>query len=211
MILASWEWLSTITIIIGIATIPPPRPIIEAITAEKSPAKIISGIDNDSSIVFSLYNVIMKITSKSFKENELLDIKYTGYAEGISPHLKIENVPSEAKTLVIIMHDPDAPLAGGYRHFISIMPAKDIEIEEGQINSFGKSFTNDSGKKEYLPPMPPKWHTEHKYFFYVYALEIEDLEKYLSKNSSPINFASIAFVAKNNAIAEASISIRYKG
>jgi len=153
----------------------------------------------------------MKITSKSFKENEILDKKYTGYGKGLSPHLKIEGVPENAKTLVLILHDPDAPLVGGYRHFISVLPGKDIEIEEGELDSIGKSFINDSGKKDYIPPTPPEWHTEHKYFFHVFALDIEDIEKYLVDNGWSVTLASIAFAAQNNKIDSTTITTRYKG
>lgn len=37
-----------------------------------------------------------------------MEKKYTAYAENISPNLKWSNFPSETKSFVIVMDDPDA-------------------------------------------------------------------------------------------------------
>ena len=58
----------------------------------------------------------MKITSKAFKHQEMIPKKYTCQGEDINPPLSIQDVPKEAKSLVLIVDDPDAPInprAGG--------------------------------------------------------------------------------------------------
>ena len=52
----------------------------------------------------------MKITSSEFKNNEEIPVKFTCDGEGISPPLEFSGVPIEAKELVLIMDDPDAPV-----------------------------------------------------------------------------------------------------
>jgi phosphatidylethanolamine-binding protein (PEBP) family uncharacterized protein len=51
----------------------------------------------------------MKIISKSFNHGEYIPKKFTCSGENINPELEFLDVPKEAKSLVLIMDDPDVP------------------------------------------------------------------------------------------------------
>lgn len=58
----------------------------------------------------------MKLTSTAFQNNQNLPAKYTCDGEGVNPPLQISDVPSNAKSLVLILDDPDAP-SGDFVHW----------------------------------------------------------------------------------------------
>jgi hypothetical protein len=115
------------------------------------------------------------VGSPAFENNKLIPLKYTCDGDNVNPPLTIEGVPSETKSLVLIVDDPDAPM-GTWDHWIvwNIAPAK--KIEENTVP--GTEGVNDSRKHAYSGPSPP-WGT-HRYFFKVYAL---DTKLDLSPNS----------------------------
>ncbi len=49
------------------------------------------------------------VKSPAFEANQPIPKKYSCDGQEINPPLKIEEVPKEAKTLVLIVDDPDAP------------------------------------------------------------------------------------------------------
>ncbi|HSV13683.1 MAG TPA: hypothetical protein VLI90_05450, partial [Tepidisphaeraceae bacterium] len=53
----------------------------------------------------------LTITSNSFLPNQPIPTKHTPLAENLSPTLSWSNVPAEARELVLICEDPDAPMA----------------------------------------------------------------------------------------------------
>jgi hypothetical protein len=109
----------------------------------------------------------MKITSTAFEPNELIPPKHTCDGADISPHLKIEDIPQGTKTLALIADDPDAPI-GTFVHWVAwnIPPG---DIDEGATD-FAQG-TNDFKKIGYNGPCPPSG--THRYFFKVYALDVE--------------------------------------
>ena len=113
----------------------------------------------------------MKLSSDAFKEGEMIPAKYTSDGEDINPQLKIEDVPAEAKRLALIVDDPDAP-AGTWVHWlVKDIPKDTAEIKENSVP--GTQVTNDFGKQDYGGPSPPSG--VHRYFFKVYALDVESL------------------------------------
>jgi Raf kinase inhibitor-like YbhB/YbcL family protein len=119
---------------------------------------------------------MIKIKSPVFNQEEMIPEKYTCNGEDFNPPLLIENVPEEAKSLVLIVDDPDAPM-GTFTHWLvwNIDP-KIKEIKENSVPEGAVLGTNDFGKTAYGGPCPP--FGTHRYYFKVYALDtVLDLPK----------------------------------
>ncbi len=110
----------------------------------------------------------MKIESEAFANNGNIPKTYTCDGVNINPPLLISNVPEKAKSLAIIVDDPDAP-NGTWNHFIiwNIDP-KIQKIEEGKLKA-GTIGGNSRGHLGYDGPCPPDG--EHHYVFKLYALD----------------------------------------
>lgn len=115
----------------------------------------------------------MKLTSPSFKQGEKIPSKHTCDAEDRSPELHISDVPAKAKSLVLIMDDPDVPAWVRkeciWDHWIVFnIPPNTRHIPENQQPP-GTPGKNTQGDLKYQGPCPPD--REHRYFFKLYALD----------------------------------------
>ncbi len=109
----------------------------------------------------------MKITSPDFENNNFIPGKFTCDGENINPGLIIEGIPEGAKTLALIVDDPDAP-SGMWVHWVVYdIPVAGSIIGENTVP--GEQGTTSSGKQAYGGPCPPSG--THRYFFKVYALD----------------------------------------
>ncbi len=144
----------------------------------------------------------MKLSSPAFKHNQLIPSKYTCDGDDLNPPLLIENVPSGAKSLALIVDDPDAP-AGTWVHWVlwNVDPAT-REIGEDQIPSGAGQGVNDFKKNKYGGPCPPSG--THRYFFKLYAL---DTTLDLNKNTTKKTLES---AMKKNIIANAEMIGLYR-
>jgi len=111
----------------------------------------------------------MKLISSAFQNNENIPPKYTCDGENVSPPLEISDVPAEAKSLALIVDDPDAPLAGGFVHWVvfNIVPGTN-NIGENSTPQGAVEGMNSAGRTGYTSPCPPSG--THRYFFKLYAL-----------------------------------------
>ncbi|KKQ42276.1 MAG: hypothetical protein US59_C0012G0021 [Candidatus Levybacteria bacterium GW2011_GWB1_37_8] len=112
----------------------------------------------------------MKIISSAFENNSKIPAKYTCDGENVNPPLSLIDVPANAKSLVLIVDDPDAP-SGTWVHWtiFNINP-KVANVEEENIPSGGKEGITSFGKTGYGGPCPPSG--VHRYFFKLYTLDI---------------------------------------
>ena len=112
----------------------------------------------------------MKITSSAFQQGGNIPLKFTCDGSNTSPALQISGIPAEAKTLVLIVDDPDAP-GGLFTHWAvwNISPQTST-IAEGSTPK-GVQGTNDFGKSGYGGPCPPSG--THRYYFRIFALDHE--------------------------------------
>lgn len=109
----------------------------------------------------------MKITSPEFGHNQLIPKKFTCQGEDINPALVIEGVPGDAKSLALIVDDPDAPLGTWVHWVVFDIPVTTTRIEENSVP--GKQGRNDFRRENYGGPCPPSG--THRYFFKIYALD----------------------------------------
>jgi len=113
----------------------------------------------------------MQLTSPSFKNGEYLPLTYSCDGKGTNPTLKIADVPTGTKDLVLIVDDPDAP-SGDFVHWTlwNIDPAA-TEITENTIPNGATVGLTSAGNNRYVPPCPPTG--IHHYTFKLYALDIK--------------------------------------
>ncbi|MDR0306157.1 MAG: YbhB/YbcL family Raf kinase inhibitor-like protein [Chitinispirillales bacterium] len=107
----------------------------------------------------------MDITSPAFLKNGPIPPQYGCKGRNINPPLEISGIPPEAKSLVLIMHDPDAP-KGDFVHWVCYDMELVENLEAGAAS--GRQGINSSGKLGYMGPCPPSG--THHYHFKIYAL-----------------------------------------
>ncbi len=111
----------------------------------------------------------MKITSPEFGEGEFIPSKFTCDGENINPRLDIAGVPSSAKSLALIVDDPDSP-SGNWLHWsIWNISPKIKSIEEGKLPSGASEGVTDFRSVGYGGPCPGQG--THRYQFSLYALD----------------------------------------
>ena len=110
----------------------------------------------------------MKLSSEAFENEGIIPSEYTCDGADISPQLSISDVPNSAKSLALIMDDPDAPM-GTFVHWVvwNISPEKST-IDKGEKLQEPQGITS-FGNSEYGGPCPPSG--THRYFFKLYALD----------------------------------------
>ncbi|NQT36239.1 MAG: YbhB/YbcL family Raf kinase inhibitor-like protein [Planctomycetes bacterium] len=125
----------------------------------------------------------IKVTSPAFIGGGRIPTKYTGDSpEDISPPLAWTGVPENARELVLICEDPDAPTPEPWVHWVIYkIPATATGLPEGIAKKprprqptgvlQGKNSWPSGQTVGYRGPMPPPRHGTHHYYFRLYALE----------------------------------------
>jgi Raf kinase inhibitor-like YbhB/YbcL family protein len=108
----------------------------------------------------------LSVTSTAFKHEQFIPSRYTCDGKNINPPLDIDHIPSEAKSLVLIMDDPDAA-RGTWVHWVVWNIPITHHIGENEIP--GTEGSNHSRVQHYHGPCPPSG--VHRYFFKIYALK----------------------------------------
>jgi Raf kinase inhibitor-like YbhB/YbcL family protein len=117
----------------------------------------------------------IKIESKAFNPMQPIPSQYTGDGADVSPPLSWSNVPPVAKSLVLIVDDPDAP-SGTWVHWVvyDLPPAIDSLPENvpktDTLPGGGKQGKTDFNRIGWNGPCPPGG--THRYFFKIYVLDI---------------------------------------
>lgn len=113
----------------------------------------------------------MKIESPEFTHDSVMPPKFTCDGEDSAPPLRITGVPKKAKTLALVVDDPDAP-AGTWVHWTAWnIPAEASLDLDGELPAGAVEGVTSFGNNGYGGPCPPSG--THRYFFKVYALDIE--------------------------------------
>jgi hypothetical protein len=142
----------------------------------------------------------MKITSSAFQQGGNIPSKFSCDGPNTNPPLQISDVPSGAKTLVLIVDDPDAP-SGLFSHWVVWNISPQIStIAEGSAPK-GVHGTNDFGKSGYGGPCPPSG--THRYYFKIFALD-RDLDLPSGAKRSQLDAAM-----KGHVVAQGELVGRY--
>ena len=101
----------------------------------------------------------MNLSSPDFGEDGNIPERFTCEGKDMSPTLKIDGVPKEAKSLVLIVDDPDAP-GGNFTHWLMWNVVPDLtEIAANRPPSHAVQGVNDFWKKQIQWPRPASRHT----------------------------------------------------
>jgi Raf kinase inhibitor-like YbhB/YbcL family protein len=124
-----------------------------------------------------LATAALTITSPAFTNDTNIPSKFTCDAgmQNPSPALSWKDAPAGTKSFVLIMHDPDAPMAGGFTHWVLFdIPASTTGLPEGfQAGSVGVSGNHGMRRPGWFGPCPPSG--VHHYHFMLSALDVEKL------------------------------------
>jgi Raf kinase inhibitor-like YbhB/YbcL family protein len=120
---------------------------------------------------------VMKLESSAFEAQGDIPRKYTCEGQDVSPPLGWSDVPGEAKSLALIVDDPDAPDPKAPRttwvHWVvfNVPPiASGLPENAGkQLPAGATEGVNDWKRPGYGGPCPPIG--RHRYFFKLYALD----------------------------------------
>jgi Raf kinase inhibitor-like YbhB/YbcL family protein len=144
----------------------------------------------------------LTVESSAFKDGATIPDDYTNFGKNVSPPLSWSGAPATTRQFAVVCHDPDAPLPGGFTHWVIYkIPATAKGLPEavpagaavtasgiaGAIqgaNGFG-AFARRGGpppEPSYRGPAPPAG-APHHYHFTVYAIDGGvDLQPGLNRN-----------------------------
>jgi Raf kinase inhibitor-like YbhB/YbcL family protein len=113
----------------------------------------------------------MQLVSPVFNHGETMPEQYTCKGQNINPPLNIVGVPNSAKSLALIMHDPDA-VSGDFVHWLvwDIPPGAQI-IGTNSLPIGAVQGQTGFGSSNYGGPCPPNGTGTHRYIFELYALD----------------------------------------
>lgn len=120
----------------------------------------------------------MTITSSAFSDGAAIPSRYTCQGDDIAPPLSWTGVPEQARSLALIVDDPDAPDPKAPRmtwvHWVVYnLPADAKGLPEGATSTDlppgTREGVNDWNRTGYGGPCPPVG--RHRYFYKLYALD----------------------------------------
>jgi Raf kinase inhibitor-like YbhB/YbcL family protein len=118
----------------------------------------------------------LKLTSSAFSHDGEIPSKYTCEGDDLSPPLAWSGVPANAKSLALIVDDPDAPDPAAPKmtwvHWVLYnIPASAAALAEGAkaLPAGTLQGLNDWKRTGYGGPCPPIG--RHRYFHKLYALD----------------------------------------
>ncbi len=113
-----------------------------------------------------------QLTSDDFHDGDVIPKVHTCEGKDTPPALKWSDPPAGAKSFALILDDPDAP-RGTFTHWVVF----DLSADARQLPAAhdGTAGINDFHKTTYGGPCPPVGHGEHRYFFRLFALDVDSL------------------------------------
>ncbi len=121
----------------------------------------------------------IQITSREFEPTEMIPSRFSADGLNVSPPISWSNIPPSARSMVLLVEDPDAPLPKPFVHWLAfniaqhirslpegISPAEHVLLHQGK---------NSNLKTGWAGMAPPKGDTPHHYHFQMFALD-EPLE-----------------------------------
>ena len=141
------------------------------------------------------------LTSSTVTDGEPMSLAqgYDGMGAGggnVSPQLSWSGFPEGTKSFVVTCFDPDAPIPGGFWHWVLVdVPATVTSLEADAGHRTGKGVPagafhvhNDLGELAYGGAAPPPGDRPHRYYFAVHAVDSENLGVDSSASAAVVSF-----------------------
>lgn len=110
----------------------------------------------------------LTVTSTAFAAGARIPVRFTCDGAQTSPPVGWSGVPGTARSLALVVDDPDAP-NGTFVHWVLLdIPLRTNRVAAGQVPDGAVQAENSVGDTKYTGPCPPSG--THHYRFTVYAL-----------------------------------------
>jgi Raf kinase inhibitor-like YbhB/YbcL family protein len=117
-----------------------------------------------------------------------------------SPSLDWTGAPAGTKSFALIVRDPDAPVAGGFDHWVLYdLPASSKQLPGDATLPAGEVGLSSAGKAAYYGPCPPAGPAHH-YIFTLYALDVTHVGE-----SAPLTAAKLQAAIAGHVLATATL------
>lgn len=111
----------------------------------------------------------MRISSPAFSRNQAIPVDFTCDGRNVNPHLHLEGIPENAKSLALIVDDPDAPGRTFVHWTLWNIDPTVRDIPENSVPAGAVQGLNDFGDVHWGGPCPPPGKPHH-YRFRAFAL-----------------------------------------
>jgi len=141
------------------------------------------------------------VTSADISDGHPLKRPQTEEGGDIAPHLTWTGFPAQTKSFLVTIYDPDAPMPGGYWHWLTADIPVDVTSVAGGHSTravpqpFGPSavyLLNSAGYHGFVGAAPPPGDRTHRYFVAVHALDVEHLDLPRGTDTPPADVADAA-------------------
>lgn len=128
----------------------------------------------DSNVTKTASATTLSITSSAFADGQPIPRRYSCQGDGLSPDLRWSGVPRGARSLALIVEDPDAP-SGMVVHWVMFNIPPTVTMLDSnqpmneQLSNMAHQGMNGANKLGWVPPCPPNG--THRYYFRLYALD----------------------------------------
>jgi Raf kinase inhibitor-like YbhB/YbcL family protein len=116
-----------------------------------------------------------------------------------SPQLSWSGAPEGTRSYVVTCFDPDAPIPGGFWHWIAVnLPATATDLPAGagaddaSLPGDGFHVRNDMSARAYAGAAPPPGDQPHRYYFVVHAVDVAALDVDENASAAVVGF-NLAF------------------
>lgn len=113
----------------------------------------------------------LAVTSPAFADGAAIPERYTCEGDNLSPPLAWSGVPKAARSIAIVVDDPDAPRATFFHWVVLGIAPTATKIDEGRLPAGAHLVQTSSEDVGYTGMCPPNGDPPHHYRFKVYALK----------------------------------------
>lgn len=124
----------------------------------------------------------IQLESSTFTDGASIPERNSAYGDNVSPDLSWSGVPDAARSLALVVRDPDAPMPEPFIHWVVYgIPAGADGLPEGLPTDPTIGSPDDIagtiqgptgvGRPGYFGPRPPAGSGAHRYIFTLYALD----------------------------------------